>query len=46
MDLEIGERKLRGISSYREVEDIGVDSYRELKAVKGRRTQILISIEN
>ena len=46
MDLGIGERKPQGIGSRRGVEDVGVGSRRELKAVRGRRMQVLVPIEN
>ena len=45
-NLGTGEREPQGIGSRRGVEDMGVGSRKELKAVKGRRTPVSIPVEN
>ena len=46
VDLGTGEWKLQEIGSCRGVEDVGIGSHRELKAVRGWRMWVLIPIEN
>jgi len=46
INLGIGEWKLQGIGSCKGVEDVGIGSCRELKAVRGQKTQVLIPTKN